>query len=111
MFYIKMADIKRKHDERVKEETIINVEYKTGSLPDYLGSRQGSYDSLSRPVQSGSKSCSSCFTSTRFQLLLCVFTIIFGVCSVISATYVNVNNSIQYATVSKPCIYNMTFYI
>lgn len=49
--------------------------------------------------------------SKRRQIVVCVLIAAFGVLGIGLSTYVNVVNTVRYATFSKPCIYNLTVYL
>lgn len=89
LFYIKMLAMKEEYEKR---ETVVNLD-------------------SALPVEEGTIEIDGVIGKKRVQIAISVTMVIFGVVSIAVTTYVNVMNIMQYATFSRPCMYNLTMYL
>lgn len=106
LIYIKMVCLKRKHEEQLKREAVINMEAEV--VPSMLGPEEEQELGLQIIKEEVPRLK---ITRRNTQVVLCVLIVIFGMVTVLSVTYVNVINTVHYANFSRPCIYNLQMYL
>lgn len=90
LFYIKMLRMKEEHERLI----VINL------------------DSTLPLREEDKRDYGVGFTGRRnIEIVVSMTLVVFGIVSIVATTYVNVLNTMQYATFSRPCIYNLTMYL
>lgn len=89
LFYIKMLQLR---DKSLENEQVLNLD-------------------STLPFKEEKMTCRTVNGYKRKEIVISTTMVAFGVVSIITMTYANFVNTMQYATFSRPCIYNLTMYL
>lgn len=92
LFFIRMHKIKKEYEKTLKEEAVVNLD-------------------STLPTKEDSNEDGPIITGNKLEIVISAAVMIFGFFGIAATTYVNIVNTIQYASFSRPCIYNLTMYL
>lgn len=107
LIYIKMLFLNKRREKYIKEAPVVNIDSASSTATSEF---QSSIENL-KLVSANTSSRSFLSVKDRVHFILCTVICVFGVFSVVSITYVNVLNTIEYANFSQPCIYDLVLYL